>query len=130
MDFSKTITGATGVVSFFGADELWISASAVPNYTLQLTYRENATSGTSHVALVSLRNYVAFLSDSDGNLNRHIFDWNVRDYQGNIEINKEIRFSLEDEQAPDFWWLNNGVTIVCSKASIQEKLTLWTMSRS
>ena len=119
--FSKTVTGATGVVSFFGADELWISASTVPNYTLQLTYRENATSGTSHVALVSLRDYVAFLSDSDGNLHRHIFDWNVRDYQGNIEINKEIRSSLEDEQAPDFWWLNNGVTIVCSKASIQGK---------
>ena len=121
MYFSKTVTGATGVVSFFGADELWISASAVPNYTLQLTYRENATSGTSHVALVSLKDYVAFLTDSDGNLNRHIFDWNVRDYQGNIEINKEIRSSLEDEQAPDFWWLNNGVTIVCSKASIQGK---------
>ena len=120
-DFSKTVTGATGVVSFFGSDELWVSASAVPNYTLQLTYRENATSGTSHVALVSLRDYVAFLSDSDGNLNRHIFDWNVRDYQGNIEINKEIRSSLEDEHSPDFWWLNNGVTIVCSKASIQGK---------
>ena len=120
-DFSKTATGATGVVSFFGADELWMSASAVPDYTLQLTYRENATSGTSHVALVSLRDYVAFLSDSDGNLNRHIFDWNVRDYQGNIEINKEIRSSLEDEEAPDFWWLNNGVTIVCSRASIQGK---------
>ncbi len=119
--FSQTVTGATGVVSFFGADELWLSASAVPNYTLQLTYRENATSGTSHVALVSLRDYVAFLTDKDGNLNRHIFDWNVRDYQGNIEINKEIRDSLEDEQAPDFWWLNNGVTIVCSKASIQGK---------
>ena len=120
-DFSKTVTGATGVASFFGADELWLSASAVPNYTLQLTYRENATSGSSHVALVSLRDYVAFLTDSDGNLNRHIFDWNVRDYQGNIEINKEIRSSLDDEQAPDFWWLNNGVTIVCSKASIQGK---------
>ena len=121
MDFSKIVTGAKGVVSFFGADELWISASAVPNYTLQLTYRENATSGTSHVALVSLKDYVAFLTDSDGNLNRHIFDWNVRDYQGNIEINKEIRSSLEDEHSPDFWWLNNGVTIVCSKASIQGK---------
>ena len=71
--------------------------------------------------MVSLKDYVAFLTDSDGNLNRHIFDWNVRDYQGNIEINKEIRSSLEDEQAPDFWWLNNGVTIVCSKASIQGK---------
>ena len=55
MQFSKTVTGATGVVSFLGADELWMSANAVPNYTLRLTYRENATSGTSHVALVSLR---------------------------------------------------------------------------
>ena len=120
-EFTKTVTGATGVVSFLGADELWASASAAPNYTLQLTYRENATSGSSHVALVSLRDYVAFLSDEDGNLIRHIFDWNVRDYQGNIEVNKEIKASLEDTEAPDFWWLNNGVTIICSKASIQGK---------
>ena len=119
--FSKTVTGATGAVSFLGADELWTSASAAPNYTLQLTYRENATSGSSHVALVSLRDYVAFLSDEDGNLIRHIFDWNVRDYQGNIEVNKEIKASLEDREAPDFWWLNNGVTIICSTASIQGK---------
>ena len=119
--FSKTVTGATGVVAFWGADELWASASAVPNYTLQLTYQENATSGLSHVALVSLRDYVAFLSDEHGNLIRHIFDWNVRDYQGNIEVNKEIKASLDDTQAPDFWWLNNGVTIICSKASIQGK---------
>ena len=120
-EFTKTVTGATGVVSFLGADELWASASAAPNYTLQLTYRENATSGSSHVALVSLRDYVAFLSDEDGNLIRHIFDWNVRDYQGNIEVNKEIKASLEDTEAPDFWWLNNGVTIICSEASIQGK---------
>ena len=119
--FAKTVTGATGVVAFWGADELWASASAVPNYTLQLTYRENATSGLSHVALVSLRDYVAFLSDEDGNLIRHIFDWNVRDYQGNIEVNNEIKASLEDTEAPDFWWLNNGVTIICSTASIQGK---------
>ena len=119
--FAETVTGATGVVSFLGADELWTSASAAPNYTLQLTYRENATSGSSHVALVSLRDYVAFLSDEDGNLIRHIFDWNVRDYQGNIEVNKEIKASLEDTEAPDLWWLNNGVTVICSKASIQGK---------
>ena len=119
--FAKTVTGASGIVAFGGADELWASASAVPNYTLQLTYQENATSGSSHVALVSLRDYFTFLSDGHGNLIRHIFDWNVRDYQGNIEVNKEIKASLDDTQAPDFWWLNNGVTIICSKASIQGK---------
>ena len=119
--FARTITGATGVVSFLGADELWTSASAAPNYTLQLKYRENATNGSSHVALVSLQDYIDFLSDEDGKLIRHIFDWNVRDYQGNIEVNKEIKASLEDTEAPDFWWLNNGVTIICSMASIQGK---------
>ena len=119
--FAKIVPGANGVVTFLGADELWALASASPNYTRQLNYRENATSDASHVALVSLRDYVKFLSDDDGNLIRHIFDWNVRDYQGNIEVNKEIRNSLEDAEAPDFWWLNNGVTIICSKASIQGK---------
>ena len=119
--FDRTATRATGIVSFLGANELWMLASAVPNYTLQLKYRENATSGASHVALVSLRDYIAFLSDSDGNLIRHIFDWNVRDYQGNVEVNREIQSSLEDNESPDFWWLNNGVTIICSRASIQGK---------
>ena len=119
--FGEFVTGTTGVVSFLGADELWTSANAAPNYTLQLTYREKATSDTGHVALVSLGDYVAFLSDNDGNLSRHIFDWNVRDYQGNIAVNKEIKSSLEDGEAPEFWWLNNGVTVICSRASIQGK---------
>ena len=35
--FGEIVTGTTGVVSFLGADELWTSASAAPNYTLQLT---------------------------------------------------------------------------------------------
>ena len=119
--FAGTATAAKGSVSFFGANELWMLASTIPNYTLQLSYQENATSGASHVALVTLRDYMAFLSDGNGNLIRHIFDWNVRDYQGNIEVNREIQASLEDNDSPDFWWLNNGVTIICSKASIQGK---------
>ena len=100
--FDGTVTGAVGLVAFLGADELWVSANTVPNYTLQLTFQENATSGDSHIALASLRDYIAFLSDTNGNLIRHIFDWNVRDYQGDIEVNKEIQSSLEDSDSPDF----------------------------
>jgi len=37
------------------------------------------------------------------------------------EVNKEIRASLEDGEGPEFWWLNNGVTIVCSRASVVDK---------
>ncbi|MFG1899233.1 AIPR family protein [Micromonospora carbonacea] len=111
------ISGAKGRVEFLGAAELWRRANAVPSYTTELTYQENATSGNSHVALVKLRDYMTFLSDEDGQLRRHIFDWNVRDYQGDVEVNREIRSSLENPDGPEFWWLNNGVTIVCSKAT-------------
>ena len=128
--FAKTVTGATGVVSFLGADELWTTANAAPNYTLQLTYRENATSGSSHVALVSLRDYVDFLSDDDGNLIRHIFDWNVRDYQGNIEVNREIKASLEDTEAPVFCGSIMALRSFALKRRFKGKLTRWTMSRS
>ena len=118
---SLTLPGAKGAVTFLGAAELWTSATTAPSYTLNLTYQENATSGNSHIALIRLRDYHGFLSAEDGTLRRHIFDWNVRDYQGQIEVNREIRSSLEDPSAPDFWWLNNGVTIICSRVSIQSK---------
>ena len=115
------VPNATGVVSLLGAGELWISVNTVPSYTLKLTYQENATSGASHVGLVLLRDYFGFISDVHGMLRRHVFDWNIRDYQGEVEVNREIRSSLENSDAPDFWWLNNGVTIICSRASIQSK---------
>jgi hypothetical protein len=119
--FKKLFTEATGRAEFVGAAELWKLASTVPSYTLSLTYRENATSGTSHVALVAIRDYLAFLTDQSGTLRRHIFDWNVRDYEGEVEVNREMQNSLTDEKSPDFWWLNNGVTIICSKTSIVGK---------
>lgn len=114
---ANVMPGAGGFVEFMGAAELWSTSNAVPSYTLQLTYQENATSGNSHVALVKLGDYVDFLTDDQGKLRRHIFDWNVRDYQGDVEVNRDIIKSLRDPNSPEFWWLNNGITIVCSKAS-------------
>ncbi|MFW6692738.1 AIPR family protein [Streptomyces sp. MAR4 CNX-425] len=119
--FTGLVPNAVGYAEFLGAAELWAAASRVPSYTLKLTYLENATSGTSHVALVTLKDYLGFLSDDAGLLRRHIFDWNVRDYQGDVEVNQEIRESLLDENGAEFWWLNNGVTIICSKTSIVSK---------
>lgn len=114
---ASVMPGAVGHTEFLGAAELWRRANAVPSYTTQLTYQEGATSGSSHVALVKLGDYVKFLTDERGDLRRHIFDWNVRNYQGDVEVNREIRDSLQDSASPEFWWLNNGITIVCSKAS-------------
>jgi hypothetical protein len=116
--FRELLTDGSGSVEFLGAAELWTRINTAPSYTLELRYKENATSGNSHVAIVSLRDYIAFLTDDDGALRRYIFDWNVRDYQGNVEVNREIARSLEEPASPEFWWLNNGVTLICTKTSI------------
>jgi len=44
------------------------------------------------------------------------FEANVRDYEGNVSVNKGIRETLEHPSEDDFWWLNNGVTILASEA--------------
>ncbi|MCK8676026.1 AIPR family protein [Streptomyces lichenis] len=116
---------STGEVEFLGPAELWRRASTQPSYTLELPYQESITHGTSHIALVALRDYIGFLSDETGTIKSHIFDWNVRDYQGDVEVNREIAGSLRNTSAPEFWWLNNGVTIVCSQAtSVGKRLSL------
>lgn len=115
--FRQLTSDAVGSVEFLGAAELRGRASTVPSYTLQLTFKEQATAGEGYVAIVQLDDYLRFLSEDDGSLRRHIFDWNVRDYEGDVEVNKEIRQSLEDPDGPEFWWLNNGVTVLCSNAS-------------
>jgi hypothetical protein len=115
------VSGADVSVDFHGASELWTLHNKVPSYTLQLPFQENATSSGSHVAIVRLGDYFAFIAGEDRTLLRHVFDWNVRDYQGDIEVNREIRDSLTDDSSPEFWWLNNGVTIICSSATIVNK---------
>ncbi len=111
------IPKATATVTFLGARELVDLAGREKSYTLDLVYGENATAADSHVALVALEDYLAFITDEAGTLRRYIFDWNVRDYEGDVEVNREISQGLADEHSPEFWWLNNGVTIICSAAS-------------
>jgi hypothetical protein len=104
-------------VTLMGDKELLARYNERPTYAVRLEYQESATSGKSHVALVRLKDYYDLIVDDNGRLRRHLFEWNVRDYQGNVEVNKEIRQSLTSATAPEFWWLNNGVTILCSEAT-------------
>lgn len=111
------VPGATVDVSLVGAAELWDIAERTPTYTVALEFLEQITAEDSYVVLVRLDEYYKFLTDGNGHLRRHLFEWNVRDYQGAVAVNKEIAASLEDPEAPRFWWMNNGVTIICSNAS-------------
>ena len=80
----------------------------------------NASEAQEYVALVSLSEYYKFITDDNGHLIRHIFESNVRDYQGNVAVNKQIEATLESvDTQEDFWWLNNGVTILAK--SVQQQ---------
>lgn len=108
-------------VELLGDKELLARYNERPPYTLAMNYQESATSGESHVAIVKLRDYYNLIVDDNGRLRRHLFEWNVRDYQGNVSVNQEIRQSLTSPDSPEFWWLNNGVTIICSDATSTAK---------
>jgi hypothetical protein len=104
-------------VGFLGCSELVELHRKIQNYTLELPFVEALAKGERYVILCRLSDYFNFISD-DGHLRRYLFESNVRDFMGLNRVNEEIRTTLEDSQSPDFWWLNNGVTIVATSASI------------
>lgn len=104
---------------FLGASELLSLARRTPQATYTLPLAENPISSEGQVGfvcLVRVRDYFSFISDG-GALRRQIFEANVRDYQGRTEVNDEIQQSLQEKHSEDFWWLNNGITIIAAKAS-------------
>lgn len=78
------------------------------------------------LVLVKLKDFYNFITDGKGNLHTPMFDANVRDFAGETEVNAEIKASLENPSGEDFWWLNNGVTILAQKCvpNGQLKLTI------
>jgi hypothetical protein len=112
------VPGVHAEVELIGARQLWAIADAAPEYDLQLRFSDYLSKGDSYTGLVGLADYYEFLCDANGTLRSHLFDWNVRDYQGKTSVNSEILATLESPSAEDFWWLNNGVTILCSDVNI------------
>ena len=70
--------------------------------------------GSGYVGIVRLRDYFEFLKGETGNLDELIFESNVRGSQGRTSVNKQMRAALDQGAPPDFWQLNNGVTITCT----------------
>lgn len=105
---------------FLGATELIELHRRIPNYTLELPFVEALAKGERYVLLARLTDYFAFVSEN-GRLRRYLFESNVRDFMGLNRVNEDIKATLVDPMSPDFWWLNNGVTILATAAAITGK---------
>lgn len=104
-------------VEILGAGDLYELAKQQKDLTKLLPTASTPLFGDDAiVALCRLEKFADFISDDTGVLINRIFESNVRDYQGEVEVNKEIAETLGSKETPDFWWMNNGVTIVADKA--------------
>ena len=105
---------------FWGAQRLLAVARRTPTTTETLDISKQFTADDgSAVCLVKLGSLATLLRDAHGDVRRSMLEPNVRDYQGaKNNVNKAIRQSLADPSASEFWWLNNGVTILAAKCSV------------
>ena len=87
-------------------------------YCLELNFEQYLSLNGQYVVLSKLSEYYKFISDSDGLIKKYIFDMNVRDYLGLNPVNEDIIKTLNNPEESDFWWLNNGITIIGSDAHI------------
>lgn len=111
--------------SFSGCNvsfEFWGNSKLLERYREQasnstdLVFEQCINQDGQYIVLASLKKYYDFLLDSKGNLNKRLFESNVRDYLGLNPVNNDIQKTLASSSEPNFWWLNNGITIIGTSA--------------
>jgi hypothetical protein len=110
--------------SFIGASELISIHRKVRTFSLELPFLEAFTHGGRYVLLCRLYDFYKVVVDGNHKLRRYLFDSNVRAFMGLNRVNEDIRATLNDPESPDFWWLNNGITILVNSAIITGKFIL------
>lgn len=117
----KMFTGSKFSLEFVGASNLVELNRKVKSTSRMMELAESpiATVSGSYLCLVNLKKYYDFISDNDS-LSRSIFESNVRDHNGDVVVNLSIQETLTSGKE-DFWFLNNGVTVITSKAVLAGK---------
>lgn len=105
-------------VEFLGARKLLEIARRRPKTTYELRVSKSLSAVNGHVVLSTLSEYNKFLRGGGDKVKAELFESNVRDFQGDTEVNAEIVNTLKTEKTVEFWWMNNGVTILASRATL------------
>lgn len=119
--------GAASIdVEFVGASELLALCRKSRNFSVRLPLVETPITrdGKNFLTLCQLSHYFNAIRDDAGQLKRYLFESNVRDFLGDGRVNSDILATLRRKEAPeqgDFWWLNNGVTMLATDARVVAK---------
>ena len=83
---------------------------------------ENVTQ--SYLGFIDYREYLKLITDENGDIRRSVFYDNVRDYQGDNPVNREMAETVSNDPNK-FVLFNNGVTVICKKLScLRNRFTL------
>lgn len=105
----------------WGAKRLYEEAQKQNLNVRKLKYEKSPVShGKGYVILAKLEDYYNFITEN-GQIIDSLFEFNVRDYNRSATVNKEMSTTLADTaDEADFWWLNNGITILAENAAAQD----------
>lgn len=123
-ELKETIKGlfpnAVVEVTFVDSDALFDMYNAVIENRVNLKFADIPISPNqkNYIALVDLKSYFNFIVNDEGDVRKSFFDSNVRDYQGKNNVNSSISETLHRADDNDFWWLNNGVTVLATEATL------------
>lgn len=113
---AQSFSAATNSVYLLGSANLNNMARQRDSLTQHLKVAEGPMSAEKGgwICLVRLSDYYDFIRTPDRRLREEMFEENVRGYVGETAINRGILASLQDgdDSLTDFWWLNNGITIL------------------
>lgn len=113
------IPGSNCCFDFIDASRLLELTQRPRRTKLDLKFSDTPTAaddaGRSYIGLVNLVTYFDFINGEDGTLRTHLFEANVRDWHRDSTVNEQILDSLQTKTVEEFWWLNNGVTILATK---------------
>jgi AIPR protein len=99
--------------NFVNAAALWKQVEARPSKKKILKWQSQSLSTPEgQIGLVRLADYYQFIVESNGQLAERFFDSNVRGYWKSTTVNKRIASTLKAVSPPEFWLLNNGITIL------------------
>ena len=113
-------------VEFVGADKLMELYNSDSETRLNLDFASQliSLSQKDFIGLVKLGTYYRFITNDKKELRKNFFEANVRDYQGHNSVNNQIAETLEFQSQEDFWWLNNGVTMLSSEITFLTQTSL------
>ncbi|WP_241687656.1 AIPR family protein [Bacillus velezensis] len=116
MNFNYKLIDAEYILNLLRKEPDYSLALKLNENPIAIDYRESDQRG--YIASVNVKEYYKFLCDGDNTLRKYLFESNIRDFQNNTSVNNDIAETLREKNEFDFWWLNNGITIIAENGTL------------